>query len=466
MINSVSQGFVSHVDVYIVDTNGIPRGKRIPVDVENPMNSLQNLKLIGSLFALTVRGSNVDRIGLAMERGDPDLVIQPVSPIMKTVWLPDSNIASCLCTMYNDSELYWADPRNVLSQVLNKFQVDFPDYTIQLATETEFYLTSNDGQVQPPINPKTGKRCTAGQTNSTEELQDFEPFLKSVRETAKEQGWKVTSEMAEYGAGQFEINLPHCKNVLQAADEAIFLKRAVKGCAKLHNFNATFMSKPYKSQPGSGFHVHISLLDSKGRNVFSETESNDDYKPSQKLYDALAGLLHTAREASAVFAPQTNSYARLRPKASYAPTHVTWARDNRTVALRIVGNGDNTRIEHRLAGADANPYLVLASIIAGIAVGLKGQVSNDCVEWWAMEGVSAYLEASGDGWLVESKPENPPEIPRHLHEALYSFKHCTLLDEYLTRRWKRLFWMLKTQELDEFMDESESKELEWLVDVI
>jgi glutamine synthetase len=174
--------------------------------------------------------------------------------------------------------------------------------------------------------------------------------------------------MKESGPGQFEINLKHRPDAVAAALDGLLLKRAVKAAARAHQLQATFMAKPHQDWAGSGMHIHLSLLDQSGHNLFAG-------EPISPLFHhALGGLCETMPDFMAVWAQSANAYRRYVPKA-YVPMTAVWGFNNRTVALRIPhGNGAATRVEHRIAGADANPCLVIAAILAGISHGIANAI--------------------------------------------------------------------------------------------
>ena len=185
---------------------------------------------------------------------------------------------------------------------------------------------------------------------------------------AQVQSLPLDTALKECAPGQFEINLIHCEDALLAADSAVLLKRLIKGVAQKHGLEATFMAKPYGEEAGSGAHVHISLLDQQGRNIFS----SDDNDPlgTQALKQAVAGVLELMPASMAVLAPNLNSFRRFQP-GLYVPMAPSWGYDNRSVAVRIP-SGPNAarRIEHRVAGADVNAYLLLATLLGSVLHGL------------------------------------------------------------------------------------------------
>lgn len=189
--------------------------------------------------------------------------------------------------------------------------------------------------------------------------------------------------MQESGPGQFEINLKHRPDALGAALDGLLLKRAVKAAARAHQLEATFMAKPHHDWAGSGMHIHLSLLDQSGQNVFAGD-------PISTLFrHALGGMRETMADFMAIWAQSANAYRRYVPK-SYVSLAAHWGFNNRTVALRIPrGNGAATRIEHRVAGADANPYLVIAAILAGMGHGIANKIEPGP----AVEGNAETIEA-------------------------------------------------------------------------
>ncbi|STV83521.1 Gamma-glutamyl-putrescine synthetase [Klebsiella pneumoniae] len=191
-------------------------------------------------------------------------------------------------------------------------------------------------------------------------------MLNDIDELAKLQLIPADGAVAEASPGQFEINLHHTDNVLDACDDALALKRLVRLMAEKHKMHATFMAKPYEEHAGSGMHIHISMLNNKGENVLVDGDGED----SALLKRALAGMIDLMPASMALLAPNVNSYRRFQP-GMYVPTQASWGHNNRTVALRIpCGERQNHRVEYRVAGADANPYLVMAAIFAGILHGL------------------------------------------------------------------------------------------------
>ena len=269
-----------------------------------------------------------------------------------------------------DGSAFFGEPRAALARVVA--DLERRGWRAAVAAELEFYLfdPSVPGCPRPPASAGTTWHGDHGQVLGLEELREHEALFNDLQAACDVQDLPADTVLGESGAGQYEVNLHHVTDPLLAADQAILLKRAVKGTARKHGLAATFMAKPYGSQPGSGMHVHCSLLDADGRPLFA----GDGDKLGAMLEHAVAGLVSTMPDAMLLFAPHANSYRRFLPK-SHAPTRASWAVDDRTAAVRvIVGSPEATRIEQRVAGADCNPYLVIAAILAGMLDGIDRAV--------------------------------------------------------------------------------------------
>jgi glutamine synthetase len=223
-------------------------------------------------------------------------------------------------------------------------------------------------QIGGPTAPVSGDLLNTIQSYLLDDLGQFEAVIDDIYAAAKLQGIPVTTAIAEYGPGQFEINFNHVNDPIKAADQAILFKRLVKGVAEAHDLEATFMAKISQDLSGNGMHIHCSIEDDNGDNIFADL---DEKHRSSKFLTAIGGLCATMEDAMALFAPHGNSYRRFVP-GSYAPMAPHWGYNNRTVAMRVPLGA--RRIEQRIAGADANPYLVLAAMLAGIHYGMTHDI--------------------------------------------------------------------------------------------
>lgn len=357
------------IDLLLPDMNGLLRGKRITRDALEKVYA-NGVCLPMSLIATDITGNTVEETGLGYDIGDEDRICRPVPGTLKSIPWQSRPMAQVLLSMEDgQGGLFAANPREVLRRVLERFTAK--GLTPVVAVELEFYLLDAQldasGHPLTSINPATGERNKTTQVYYMEDLNDYQAFTDAVTEACRAQHIPADTAVAEYAPGQFEINLKHRKDALLACDDAILLKRAIKAIAADQGLLASFMAKPFVDQAGSGMHVHVSVLDRDGNNLFACTPD----EPSDALRHAVAGLQRASKDCMLVFAPHANSYRRFVMNA-FVPLNDCWGFNNRTVAMRIPHSDEaNTRIEHRIAGADANPYLVTAAVLAGILHGLE-----------------------------------------------------------------------------------------------
>lgn len=342
-----------------VDLNGILRGKRIPrAKLENPA------RMPLSALNVDIFGHDIEDSPLVFESGDADGALRPADrPRVPLPWLADAPPLA-LCEMYEDKETpFDGDPRQALARVIAQFSAR--GWRPRCAVEIEFYLVEAEGALAAPRVPRTQRRAKSPQVLGLQHLDGFEAFFNDIETGAASMGLAPATITSESGLGQFEITLDHAE-AMNAADDALFMKELIRGTAQNHGLTATFLAKPFPDEPGSGLHVHASLMNEEGRNLF------DDGGPSGTplLRQAVAGILRAMPASTLIFAPHLASFARFVDHA-HAPTGASWGYDNRTVALRIPsGPPPARRFEHRVAGADANPYLLFAAILGAAFSGL------------------------------------------------------------------------------------------------
>lgn len=319
-----------------------------------------------SLHGIDVWGREVPETGLHIESGDKDGYCRATRGSLSIVsWAKRKTAQVLLQTFTPEGEPFMADPRQVLKKKVA--EVNARGFFPVVAFELEFYL------LDPEVDWDDGMPAPVGATAGPDRLRmyglddlaEHAGLFDMIRDAAAEQNLPIDTIIKEAAPGQFEVNLKHRADPLRAADDVIMLRRIVVGCARAHGLTATFMAKPFLEYAGNGMHVHASVLDDAGRNIFSGEGGRT------RLESAVAGLLKTMPESLLMFINTWNGFRRITP-GSYAPTRAVWADNNRSVALRIpVSNEDNRRVEHRIAGADANPYLVMASIIQGMMEGIE-----------------------------------------------------------------------------------------------
>jgi glutamine synthetase len=359
-------GPIESVQAVVCDLNGIMRGKRIPVEQASKVLG-GGIRMPLSIVGVDVWGEDIIGSTQVFATGDGDGICEATGRgPLPVSWTSRPSALIPLWLSLEDGRPFLADPRQALAAVVAQYR----ELGLRpvVATEMEFYLIDPEpDSAMPPISPYTGKRLDSDAILSIDELDDFGEFFSDVYKECARQNVPADAAIAENGIGQFEINLLHTDDPLKAADDSVFFKRIVKGVARKHGLAATFMAKPYGTRSGNGMHVHFSLLNEKGENVFDDGTAEG----SPMLKSAVAGLLRGMAETTLLFAPHYNSYRRLRPD-THAPTSISWGYENRTAAIRIPGgNPKARRIEHRVAGADSNPYLVLTAILGAALVGIR-----------------------------------------------------------------------------------------------
>lgn len=356
------------LDAVIPDICGVPRGKRFPI-AEVPQLFAHGMPIPHSIYLMDARGDMTDALGRGVSDGDPDATAWPLPGTLSRVWANGPPRAQMLMTLRDKQDAPDpGDPRVTLERVVKRFAEN--GLVPVAALELEFNLIDpvrgEHRAPQPPLCPRSGARENAVSVFGLDDLDRYERFLTSLSEAARRQRVPLNAASKEYAVGQFEANLKHQLDVRLAADHAIFLKQIVKEAARANGFEATFMPKPYLDRVGNGLHIHLSLLDCDGHNIFA----GDDETGSQLLRLAIGGMQALLAESMALFAPSQNSYRRFQ-LGMFAPVNRSWGINNRSVGMRIpAGPDESRRIEHRAAGADANPYLALAAVLAGAHHGL------------------------------------------------------------------------------------------------
>ncbi len=432
----------SHLDVLIIDLCGNAIGKRVPASAM-PSVFDQGTPVCAAMQLVDVMGNTADPMGYGFSDGDPDAFARPVAGTLKPIpWL-GGHKSQVLCEFAGarDGAPLWYEPRQVLKRVIKKFAG--LDLRPRLAVELEFYLLDpqrdEGGAPRPAASPRSGLPETSGKVLSLDKLDEFDAVLGEIERACQLQGIPTTSMISEYGAGQFEINLQHQDDPLLAADHAALLRRAVTGVCRSLGYDATFMSKPFAEESGSGMHIHVSLLDADGENVFDAEQAGSD----SMLARAVGGLQATMAEAMALFAPNLNVYRRFKPD-EFTPVTTDWGDNNRSVAFRIPpSDAASRRIEHRVAGAEANPYLVVAAVLAGIH-----------------HGIAHGLDA-GDKHAGNAGAEVDPELPLSLWQAIPALRNARLLPEYFGSDYLEIYADVKQAEFDAFMAAIHEREYAW-----
>lgn len=429
---------VRHIQLMLTDLNGVLRGKSVRRQELERIYS-EGLPLPSSIAALTADGDDAERTGLLWEIGDMDCVAWPVpGTLALSPWLksPTAQVLMMFDPV-RGAPAADADPRLAAARVIARLRAD--GYTPVMAVELEFYLLE-------PCLPGAGPPRAATlrghhpHVYSVEEVESRSAFLDELYETCEAQGLTLSTTLSEFGAGQFEITLKHRADALRALDEAVMYKRAVKGVAQRHGLLASFMAKPFAVIPGSGMHLHLSLNDADGHNVFTSEQAQGN----ALLAHAIGGMAVSAGDMMALFAPFGNSYRRYRAY-NCAPLVASWGVNNRTVSLRVPsGPADSRHVEHRICGADANPYAAAAAVLAGVHHGLTQRLDPG-------------PPVTGDGYLASSAPR----LPQHWQTAIDRFAASALAREYFGERFVEVYCAVKRTESDRYFGEIPQQDYDW-----
>ena len=421
---------IENFDLLLPDINGILRGVRAPrADMQQVFKS--GAYMSASTMLLDSRGLLPEGLEIGLADGDPDYPCFPVPGTLAPVPWSGSPSGQCLLQMYKDrSTPYYYDSRQVLQRVLARF--DELGLTPVVALELEFYLLDDDEKRLKPHRtriPGTNLMHEWPRLHGLDDLHGLDAFLVDVEAACTAQDIPIGTTMSEGSPGQYEINLHHVADVELACDHAILLRRLVRGVAGRHGMAATFMAQPFAELDGSGMHVHCSLLNAEGQNVFAgnaPADAPEAYAPELRF--AVGGLLATLPESQAILAPNANSYRRLGP-GSFLSAVPSWGYNHRQVAVRIPPADDsNVRFEHRPAGADCNPYLVAAALLAGVHHGLVRQVEPGAM---VREGqLIAQGSAAGPHWEgALAQFENARVLPDYLGEGFCAtYARCRQLE--------------------------------------
>ena len=414
---------IEDVEAFVPDMAGAARGKVLPAD----KLGVGELKLPEAVFSQTISGNYITNKNNVEDR---DMLLVPDSTTLRPVpWATDPAASVFLDCYRRDGSAVGASPRGVLRSVLAKYEAR--GWVPVVAPEVEFYLLSPHSDPNEEAEPPEGRLgWTEGarQPYSIDQMNDFDPFISKVYEYCEAQGIRVDALTQESGPAQFEINFLH-GNAIELADQVFLFKRTVREAAIEHEMHATFLAKPMAEDAGSALHIHQSIVDKDGNNIFSDEKG----EASDLFYGYMGGLQKYMPEAMLLFAPYVNSYKRfLNPWSS--PVNLGWAVDNRTVGLRVPDSGpDARRIENRLAGSDVNPYLALAG---SLACGYLGMV----------EGLKPTDAIEGSAYKKDC------ELHRHICSAIDALKGSEAMRSMLGDEFVSLYTLLKDAEYMEFQE--------------
>lgn len=438
--------FTEYFEVLFTPLSGVTRGKRIRrSEIKNVFDYGRFLP--GSVLVTDILGADVESTGLVWEDGDADRLARPVSgTITPAPWL-GADVAQVMLSMYElDQTPNDLDPRHVLARVLDRFAKD--GLTPVVACELEFYLIDfergENGALKPARSLITGETPTQTQVYGLTELDHYGEYLRSLWDTADAQNIPLEGAISEFAPGQVELTLKHRPDALRACDDAVLYKRLAKGTALRHTMEATFMAKPWADRAGSGFHVHVSVNDEWGKNICA----SDDPDGSQELKHMIGGMKALMGQSLGIFAPNVNSFKRFKAN-SYAPIGLNWGVNNRTVPLRVTAGPPSSRhVEHRVAGADANPYLVLAAVLAACHYGLTHKIDPG-------------EKIVGNGYAAAAAQKNT--LPEHGFAAFDALEQSAILRDYLGERFVDMYVEVKRTEWRNFLETVTVLDYDWFL---
>ncbi|WP_116472844.1 glutamine synthetase family protein [Zobellella maritima] len=430
------QHAITEVECLLPDFTGNARGKILPAD---KFLKERGMRLPDNIFLQTVNGDWPDDTSIDWTEQDMELKADIRTPRL-VPWATEPTAQVIHDCFDAEGEPVEMAPRSVLRRVLKLYEQK--GWQPVVAPELEFFLVKKnedwDYPLEPPIG-RNGRPETARQSYSIDAVNEFDPIFEDMYDYCEAQELEVDSLIHETGAAQMEVNFIH-GDALDLADQVFLFKRTMREAAMRHHVYATFMAKPMKNEPGSAMHIHQSLVDKDGNNLFA----NPDGSHSELFLNYIGGLQRYVPAVVALFAPNVNSYRRLAFGDS-APRNMSWGEDNRTVGLRVPrSGGSDRRIENRYAGADANPYLALA---ASLACGYLGMT----------QGIEATAPVQGSAYNM------PFGLPRSLEEALLALEQNHELRDVLGQRFVDAFIAVKRKEYEAFFTVISAWEREFLL---
>ena len=430
---------VEEVECVTPDFAGIGRGKVMPAD---KFTRTTPTYLPTSLFFLTITGEYPDFEGFASYDIDADLALRPdLSTTRAVPWASDRSVQVIHDVCDRDGNLVEFAPRSVLRRVLARYEAR--GWRPIVAPELEFYLTkpniNPDYPLEPPIG-RSGRKAQKAQAYSIAAVDEYDSVIEHIYDYAAALRLDIDTIIQEAGAAQLEINLLH-GDPLDLADQVFLFKRLIREAAMRCGCYATFMAKPMEGQHGSAMHIHQSVVVAEtGRNLFS----NPDGSASDAFRHFIGGQQTYLRAAACLMAPYVNSYRRLVPNMT-APINLDWGHDNRTTGLRVpISEPEARRVENRVVGADANPYLAIAASLAAGYLGLTEQREPRD-------------EVRDDSY------NRARELPYGLLEAIDEFNGCAPLRGVLGPGFSDLYAAVKRHEFEEFMRVISPWEREYLL---
>ena len=429
---------IEEIEAMVPDMAGTARGKFIPA---GRYSEEDGIRLAEQLFSQTVTGDYVWETS-HVNPVDIDMRVMPDADTLRLVpWAPCPTAQIIHDCYYANHSPVQIAPRHVLKRVINQFRKR--GWQPVIAPEVEFYLikpnTDADYPLEPPVG-RSGRQQPARRLLSIDALNEFEDVIEDIYDFSEAQALDIETLIHEDGVAQIEVNFVH-GDPLKLADQVFLFKRTAREAAYRHGMYATFMAKPHENQPGSAMHLHQSVLDrDTGRNLFA----NNRGKPTKLFLQYIAGLQGYMPTAMPLLAPNVNSYRRIA-RYDAAPINTHWGYDNRTVGLRVpLSAPEATRVENRIPGSDANPYLAIAATLASGYLGI-------------IEKLAPEEPLKTDAYDL------PYNLPRDLQTALRLFRESKPLAKVLGESFVELYSQVKELEYETFFHVISSLERQHLL---
>lgn len=434
----IRENRITEVECLIPDMTGNARGKIVPA---SKFCNESGMRLPEGIFVTTVTGDWPDDIS-TIDPAEIDMVLKPDFSTARMVpWASEPTALIIHDCFDQQGDPVSLSPRNLLKRILKLYSDR--GWEPIIAPELEFYLvksnTDPDYPLEPPIG-RSGRAETARQSYSIDAVNEFDPLFEDIYDYCDMQELAVDTLIHESGAAQMEFNFEH-GNAMSLADQVFVFKRTVREAALRHNIYATFMAKPMQREPGSAMHMHISVRDHDGNNIFA---GGTREAPNPRFMNFIAGMQKYMPAAMLFLAPNVNSYRRIAREES-APINMQWGYDNRTAGLRVpICDQQNTRVENRVAGADTNPYIAFAAALACGYLGIKQKLMPTA----PLEGTAYDL---------------PFGLPRSPEQSVALLKQCPELVEVMGERFVDAYIAVKEKEYETFFAVISSWEREHLL---
>nr|WP_231710389.1 glutamine synthetase family protein [Roseibium limicola] len=431
---------IHDIECIVPDLAGVARGKMMPTEkfFSGPVMTMP-----ASIFAQTISGSYPeDDERFQHNPIDGDLYFRAdYSTLTVVPWETDPTAQLIHDAYTRDGSPVETAPRNVLKRILKLYEDK--GWEPVVAPEIEFYLVKPNTDPDYPLERPTGRsgRPEVGrQSYSISALNEFDDLIDDIYDLSEKQGLEIDTMIHEEGAAQMEINLRH-GNPLELADQVFLFKRTIREAALRHDMFATFMSKPMSNQPGSAMHIHQSVIDKQtGKNIFSDAEG----KETPAFLSFIGGHQKYLPYVTSMMAPYVNSYRRFA-RSSTAPVNVYWGYDNRTVGLRVpYSDPQARRLENRVPGSDANPYLAIAASLACGYLGMMEELTPD-----APQSVDC--------------SDLQKALPRGLTDALALFERNDAMVQIFGEKFVATYRAIKYEEFETFMSVISPWEREYLL---